>query len=70
MIFYQQEIIEHEDYGPILIQNDIAIMILSTPAELNDYVQPVCLPAQDDLFVGQQAIVSGWGGTASGLISI
>ena len=41
-------------------------MILASAAELNDYAHPVCLPAQDDLFVGQNALITGWGTVQSG----
>ncbi|XP_076342243.1 trypsin-1-like [Tachypleus tridentatus] len=41
--------------------NDIAMMRLSEPVELNDYVQPVCLPDKFDQFEGTDCYATGWG---------
>ncbi|XP_013791170.2 testisin-like [Limulus polyphemus] len=41
--------------------NDIAMMRLKEPVELNDYVQPVCLPDKFDQFEGSECYATGWG---------
>lgn len=51
--------------------NDIAIFKLSSPAELNEFVIPVCLPSQIegsplDSLVGRTPSVVGWGTTFYG----
>jgi secreted trypsin-like serine protease len=42
--------------------NDLALMKLTTPVEVNDYVSPICLPsdASED-FLGRNCVATGWG---------
>ncbi len=44
---------------------DVAIMRLTTPVEINDYVLPVCLPevaSEDpDVYSGKLVTLTGWG---------
>ncbi|XP_025835882.1 brachyurin-like [Agrilus planipennis] len=54
----------HEGYSDETLVNDLGIVYLPTPANLNQYVQLITLPSRADAsnsFVGSQAIVSGWG---------
>jgi secreted trypsin-like serine protease len=46
-------------------ENDIALMKLSTPADLTVYT-PVCLPTQGESFTGKTSFIYGWGTTSSG----
>ena len=49
------------------INNDIALLRLSTDVVFNDNVVPACLPTDpNQLYVDQQAVVSGWGTTSFG----
>jgi len=50
----------HEDYDSETNQNDIALMILSSPLVFNRYVQPIDYPKSPTEFSGM-GIVSGWG---------
>merc|ERR1711962_924812 len=66
------EIRQHEDYriNYVSVENDIAVLVLSTPVDLAAYpnIKPACLPdteTVDDL-VGERAVVSGWGQDGSG----
>nr|XP_027797110.1 serine protease hepsin isoform X2 [Marmota flaviventris] len=44
--------------------NDIALVHLSSPLPLTEYIQPVCLPAADQALVdGKICTVTGWGNT-------
>lgn len=57
-------VIRHPRYSSYNIDNDIMLIKLSSPATLNQYVQPVALPtscAPD----GTMCTVSGWGNTMS-----
>ncbi|KAK2721773.1 hypothetical protein QYM36_003924, partial [Artemia franciscana] len=50
-----------------LSKNDIAILKLVRPAQFNDYVQPICIPWQENVrnkdLLGQKATIAGWGTT-------
>ncbi|KAF2895636.1 hypothetical protein ILUMI_10546 [Ignelater luminosus] len=51
----------HEGWDSWQIINDVALIHLSEPLELNDQVQPIDLYGGSDTLDGQQATVSGWG---------
>ncbi|XP_049877534.1 phenoloxidase-activating factor 1-like isoform X2 [Pectinophora gossypiella] len=54
----------HKLFNNPNFHNDIAIIELDTPVELNNYVSPICLPKEDqlgDLKVGELVTVAGWG---------
>lgn len=58
-----QEIIMHENYDPLTVDNDIALLRLSGPVQYSPGVGPVCLPFQFAAkdFQGENATVTGWG---------
>ena len=61
------QIIERDDYDESRTNNDIALLRLSTDVVFNDNVVPACLPTDpNQLYVDQQAVVSGWGTTSFG----
>lgn len=61
------EIIQHPGFNFQFLDDDIAIMKTTTPIEINDYVRPICLPAQEsEAKVGQECVVIGWGAIAQG----
>lgn len=59
------EIIPHPSFNKSNLENDIAIIRLSTEASLNEYVQPVCLwqSNRTDLLevINELGTVIGWG---------
>lgn len=59
----------HADYNPENLQNDIAILHLPNEATLNEFVAATVLPTTlaSDLFVGEQATISGWGRTSDAI---
>ena len=60
-IFTVQTILDHEDYRPTLIYNDISVLVLATAAEISDNVGTICAPSNDTDYANQLATVSGWG---------
>ncbi|KAF2364206.1 Serine proteases trypsin domain, partial [Trinorchestia longiramus] len=53
----------HEDYGSVLIRNDVALIRLPSPLTWTDAIKPICLPAYSDaeLVDGDLVNPSGWG---------
>ncbi|XP_047469977.1 chymotrypsinogen A-like [Penaeus chinensis] len=58
-----QEVIMHESYDPLTVDNDIALLRLSDPVQYSPGVGPACLPFQfaSKDFQGENATVTGWG---------
>ncbi|XP_078264707.1 uncharacterized protein LOC144598439 [Rhinoraja longicauda] len=59
------EKIQHKNYNPQTINNDIAMLKLDAPITLDDYVVPICLPEPGfvvrELRQIKYSTVSGWG---------
>jgi len=55
----------HSGYNDNTLVNDIALMKLSSPFTLNNYVKAVTIPASSFAASGN-AVVSGWGTTSEG----
>ena len=63
-----QQIFRHEGFSSTGLINDITLIKLSTPAQFNDAVRPICLPdvsGSQDPFIGQNVRIAGWGYTNS-----
>ena len=61
------KIIVHPKYDSSTIDNDIAVLHLSTPLNLNQAdANTVCLPSQGDDIQNGNIVVSGWGTTSEG----
>jgi len=58
-------IIKHENYNAENSDNDVALLKLSEPVDLNVYT-PACVARSGDTFIGQNAWVYGWGATSFG----
>ena len=57
--------IKHPSYNDRTSENDIALVRLSTRADLSTYT-PVCLPeAGQENFIGKLSTLIGWGNTAA-----
>jgi len=59
------QIVIHEDYGRYGYENDIALLFISEPFELNADVNTIALPTQGQITAGN-ILVSGWGTLSSG----
>uniref|UniRef100_A0A671QYS8 trypsin n=1 Tax=Sinocyclocheilus anshuiensis TaxID=1608454 RepID=A0A671QYS8_9TELE len=64
-VFNVSRIYSHFAYNPKTFNNDILLIKLSVPAQINAYIQPATLPTIDspDLIGGTSCTVSGWGVT-------
>ncbi len=60
---------EHPSYKPATFQNDLAVVRLSRDVTYKEHIVPVCLPEFKEGFVGEKAVVIGWGRTAHGKIA-
>ncbi|KAH0628523.1 hypothetical protein JD844_009833 [Phrynosoma platyrhinos] len=58
------KVIRHPSYNSRLLDNDIMLIKLSTPATLNSRVKSVSLPTSC-VAAGTQCLISGWGNTLS-----
>lgn len=56
-----KRMIIHKHFNPDTFDNDIALLELDTPFEMQPHIVPICLPDQDDDYVGKYAFVAGWG---------
>ncbi|BFF99406.1 brachyurin-like [Drosophila madeirensis] len=76
IIFVQTRyVIVHEDWNPATLSNDISLIKLPVPIELNEHIQPANLPVKSsDLsyenYSGQSAIASGWGLTSDSATAV
>jgi len=61
-----RRIIIHENYSPYKMENDIALLKLSSRLSMNTYVQPVALPRNGQQTTGTTCVVSGWGSLSEG----
>lgn len=53
---------KHPQYNGFTINNDILLIKLASPAQLNMRVSPVCVAETSDYYPGgMQCVTSGWG---------
>lgn len=56
------QVFTHPQWNPYTINNDIALIKLSSPARLGTNVSPVCLAGTNDNYAaGMTCVTSGWG---------
>jgi len=59
--------VNHEDFDPKTLENDISVMKLAKPIKFGKTTQPACLPqAGEKLPEGTPGLVAGWGNTEEG----
>ena len=59
--YYSIPVIEIKHPKPINQADDVAILILESPAKFSEKIQPICLPEQDQDFSEVTAVTAGWG---------
>ncbi|XP_065581578.1 serine proteinase stubble-like isoform X2 [Artemia franciscana] len=58
--------IVHTKYNFFTYEYDIALLHLEEPVEFSPTISPICLPSSDDILVGMNATVTGWGRLSEG----
>ena len=56
--------INHPDYNPDQIANDVALVELPVEIEYNEDIQPACLPLKESIsedITGAKMVAAGWG---------
>ncbi|CAL4132745.1 unnamed protein product, partial [Meganyctiphanes norvegica] len=56
----------HPEYNPMKLNNDIALIELSSPLTFSREVSAVCAPQQNEIYDNVNTIVAGWGFTTEG----
>ncbi|KAK5649734.1 hypothetical protein RI129_000763 [Pyrocoelia pectoralis] len=58
--------IVHPKYNFFTYEYDLALVRLDKSLEFAPHISPICLPASDDLLIGENATVTGWGRLSEG----
>lgn len=56
----------HPKYNFFTYEYDLAMVRLDAPLEYAPHIVPICLPGSDDLLIGENATVTGWGRLSEG----
>lgn len=56
-----EHVIRHENFFREYLLNDIALLVLKTPATIEPNVNTICLPPKNHNFDGDSCFASGWG---------
>jgi Trypsin. len=56
----------HPKYNFFTYEYDLALVRLDSPLTFAPHIAPICLPASDDLLIGENATVTGWGRLSEG----
>lgn len=63
-----EQIVLHKQFVPAGAFNDFALVILDTPFTLEEHIDTICIPEQNQLIESQDCVVTGWGKEARGEI--
>ncbi|KAF5280670.1 hypothetical protein FQA39_LY05318 [Lamprigera yunnana] len=58
--------IVHPKYNFFTYEYDLALVRLDKSLDFAPHISPICLPASDDLLIGENATVTGWGRLSEG----
>ncbi|KAI4459274.1 transmembrane protease serine [Holotrichia oblita] len=58
--------IVHPKYNFFTYEYDLALVQLDKALDFAPHISPICLPASDDLLIGENATVTGWGRLSEG----
>jgi secreted trypsin-like serine protease len=70
-IYLASKIAIHENWDPIWIQNDVAVIKLAKPVPFSRTVSPICLPTSSlsTVVYNRNLVATGWGTTQTGSLS-
>ena len=54
-----EEVVIHEKFNQNGLHNDLALLFLKEPVELDQHINTICLPPRDFDFDGSNCVVSG-----------
>ncbi|XP_071629343.1 chymotrypsin-1-like [Temnothorax longispinosus] len=63
-VYRVKQAISHSNFDSIGLSNDIGVLILTTPIEYTQYIQPIPLATSDVAPEGTTCTLSGWGRTS------
>lgn len=55
------QIITHPEFSIKTLANDVALLVLSAPVQLDDHINVICLPQQNQVSTSRDCFASGWG---------
>lgn len=56
-----QRKVVHPNYNFFTYEYDLALVKMESAVEFQPHIQPICLPGNQDLLIGETARVTGWG---------
>lgn len=56
----------HPKYNYFTYEYDLALVQVDKAFEFEPHISPICLPASDDLLIGENGTVTGWGRLSEG----
>ncbi|XP_077267757.1 chymotrypsin-1-like [Temnothorax americanus] len=63
-VYRVKQAIPHSNFDSMGLSNDIGVLILTTPIEYTQYIQPIPLATSDIAPEGSSCTLSGWGRTS------
>lgn len=64
VVYTASKAIVHENFSPILLVNDVGLLILSTAVEFKPLVQSISIAHDDVAPAGSSCTLTGWGTTS------
>lgn len=56
-----KRVVVHRNYDAATFENDIALLELESPITFEPHIVPICMPRDNEDFMGRMATVTGWG---------
>lgn len=56
----------HPKYNYFTYEYDLALVQVDKAFEFEPHISPICLPASEDLLIGENGTVTGWGRLSEG----